>query len=104
MSILFSILEDELNRNLRTQAAYTLELSQYQKGSLIEKKRNNKIYYYLAFRNELNQIKTNYVGSENSPKVNETKEHIKKRKEIISILKKLVIEEVEIRKMLRHDR
>ena len=80
MSILLSILEDELNRNLRTQVAYSLELSQYQKGSLIEKRRNNKIYYYLAYRNELNQIKTNYVGSENSPKVNETKEYIKKRK------------------------
>jgi hypothetical protein len=101
MSILLSILEDELDRNLRTQAAYTLELSQYPKGSLIEKKRNSRIYYYLAFRNEDNQIKTDYIGTENSPKVNELRESIKKRKEIISILKKLEIEEEEIRKIIK---
>lgn len=104
MSILLSILQDELDRNLRTQEAYTLELSHYHKGSLIEKKRNSGIYYYLAFRNEDNQIKTDYIGTENSPKVNELRESIKKRKEIVSILKNLEIEEEEIRKMLRHDR
>lgn len=104
MSILLSILKDELERNQRIQKAYGNELQQYPKGSLVKKKRNNKNYIYLAFRNEANQIKTNYIGPEDSSKVKVIMEHIKKRKEILMILKKLVIEENEIRKMMRHDR
>jgi len=101
MSILLSVLNDELDRNQRTQEAYRKEFAHYPKGSLVEKKRNNRVYYYLAFRNELNQIKTNYVGSESSPKVKEIKDHIEKRREIASILRNLVIEEEEIRKMIK---
>jgi hypothetical protein len=104
MSIIFSILKDELDRNQRMQIANQKELILYSKGCLVAKKRKLKTYYYLAFRNENNQIKTEYIGLENNPKVKELREHIEKRKEIISTLKSLSSEEEKIRKMMRHDR
>jgi hypothetical protein len=101
MSIIISVLNDELDRNQRTQLAYQKELSQYFKGSLVVKKRKSIDYFYLAYRDSKGQIKTDYIGNIQSIKVNEVQQQIQKRKEILSILKDLKKDELTLRKMLR---
>jgi len=103
MSIIISVLNDELDRNRRTQEAYKEELDKYSKGSIVLKKRRNVDYLYLAYRDSLNKIKTDYIGSSNHPRVNEIKEQLCKRSEIVEILKKLKIEESKIKKMIKND-
>jgi hypothetical protein len=102
MSIIISVLKDELDRNQRAQLAYRKELSQYFKGSLVIKKRNSINYFYLAYRDDLNRVKTDYIGNENNFKVEELRQQIKKRKEIASVLKALKKDEVSINRMLSH--
>lgn len=101
MSILVSVIQDELDRNLRAQAAYRRELSQYPEGSLIIKNRKSIRYVYLAYRNALNQVKTDYIGNEQNPKVKLLQQQILKRKELLSALKKMQKEELQMRKMLK---
>jgi hypothetical protein len=103
MSIITSVLNDELDRNQRAQLAYQNELSQYFKGSLVVKRRRNIHYYYLAYRDSMNRVKTDYIGNEENSKVNEVRQQIQKRKETLSILRELKKEEATIRKMLKHD-
>jgi hypothetical protein len=101
MSIIISVLIDELDRNQRAQLAYQKELSHYFKGSLVVKKRKSVDYVYLAYRDSANQVKTDYIGNAQSIKVNEVRQQIKKRKEILSILKDLKKDELALRKMLK---
>lgn len=101
MSIIISVLQDELDRNQRAQLAYQKELNQYSKGSLISKKRRSINYFYLAYRDSMNHVKTDYIGSDENSRVNEIRAQIKKRKEIKAILKELKKEETNIKKMLR---
>lgn len=103
MSIIISVLQDELDRNQRAQLAYQKELNQYSKGSLISKKRRSINYFYLAYRDSMNHVKTDYLGNEENSKVKEIREQIKKRKEILLILKDLKKEEMNIKKMMKHD-
>lgn len=102
MTIIISVLKDELVRNQRAQLAYEKELSHYFKGALIVKKRRSISYYYLAYRDDLNRVKTDYIGNHENIKVNDIKKQIEKRKEIISILKELKKDEKSIKKMLKN--
>ena len=104
MSILISVIKDELDRNLRAQAAYRRELSQYPEGSLVIKTRKSIQYFYLAYRNALNQVKTDYVGNAQNPKVKQLQQQIKKRNEILLLLKAMQKEELQMRKMLKKHR
>lgn len=102
MSIIISVLKDELDRNQRSQLAYKKELGRYFKGALIVKKRRSISYYYLAYRDASNHVKTDYIGNMENSKVNDLMEQIKKRKEIISILKELKKDEMSIKRMLKN--
>lgn len=104
MSIISSILNDELERNHRMQKAYLREISQYPKGSLVIKKRNSVEYFYLAYRDSQNHVKTDYIGLKENARIIELQHQIEKRKEILIILKKLNSEECRLIKMLKHDR
>ena len=101
MSIISSILNDELERNRRMQQAYIREISQYPKGSLVIKKRNSVEYFYLAYRDSLNHVKTDYIGPKESSKIIELTHQIEKRKGILVILKKLNSEECRLVQMLK---
>lgn len=103
MSIINSILKDELERNLRMQSAYKDELLKYQKGSLTIKKRGEFIYFYLGFRDENNKVKSKYIGAGSKVKIDNIRESLEKRDEISEILKKLHIEEVKLRKIIEND-
>lgn len=101
MTILVSVIQDELDRNLRAQAAYRKELSQYPQGSLVFKNRKSIRYVYLAYRDKSNQVRTDYVGNESSPKVKQLQQQIMKRKEIVLLLKRMEKDELQMRKMLK---
>jgi hypothetical protein len=101
MSILISVLKDELDRNHRAQHAYQKELALYPKGSLVIKKRKSMDYFYLAYRDASNRIKTDYIGNVQNPKVKQLQQQIQKRQEIIEILKVLKHDEGLIRRMLK---
>lgn len=103
MSIISSILNDELESNHRMQQAYLREISQYPKGSLVIKKRKSVEYFYLAYRDSLNHVKTDYIGLKESSRIIELTHQIEKRKEILIILKKLKIEECRLIQILKHD-
>ena len=101
MTILVSVIKDELDRNLRAQAAYLKELSQFPQGSLITKQRKSIDYVYLAYRDATNRVRTDYIGKQDNPKVKQLQQQIKKRQEVIAILKELKQNELLIRKMLK---
>jgi hypothetical protein len=101
MSILISVINDELDRNLRAQVAYRRELSQYPEGSVVVKTRKSIPYFYLAYRDSSNHVRTDYIGNAQNPKVKLLQQQILKRKELLSALKKMQKEELQMRKMLK---
>jgi hypothetical protein len=101
MTILVSVIQDELDRSLRTQAAYRRELSQYPQGSLVFKNRKSIRYVYLAYRDDSNRVKTDYIGNERNPKVKLLQQQIRKRKEIVLLLKQMEKDEIQMRKILK---
>jgi hypothetical protein len=58
-------------------------------------------YFYLAYRDASNRIKTDYIGNVQNPKVKQLQQQIQKRQEIIEILKVLKHDEGLIRRMLK---
>lgn len=101
MSILISVIKDELERNLRAQVAYQRELSQYPEGSVVIKTRKSIPYFYLAYRDSSNHVRTDYIGNAQNPKVKLLQHQILKRKELLSALRKMQKEELQLRKMLK---
>ena len=61
MAMVFDILEEEKRRLLSLKARYERQLSELPKGSLSRKKRWNREYLYLAYR-ESDKVKFEYVG------------------------------------------
>ena len=81
MSILRDILKEEYDRLSALREKYSNELQCLPKGSISAKKRNNKNYYYLAYRVG-NKVKFKYVGKENSDSLKALKVELSKRKEL----------------------
>ena len=96
-SAVFSVLQDELERNRRMQSRYRLEIDQLPKGSLYLRKINHQQYYYLNYR-EHNKVVSKYLGKHDEPKIDEVKKHIEERKLYEGLLKKLDGEEKLLKK------
>ena len=86
MSIVFHILEEEIQRLQRLSQKYKHEIQKLPKGSISLKKRYNKQFAYLSFR-ENDKVKFNYLGSSDNPAILLLKEKINQRKQYENKLK-----------------
>lgn len=101
MSVLRSVLEEELQRNLRNQKSYQEKLANLPKGSIYISERNDKRYMYR--KNRIGKkIVNEYVCSLND--VEKANIEIEKSKEYSRISENLKIakmEEIKLRKALK---
>ena len=79
MAMVFDILEEEKHRLLSLKARYEEQLSEMPKGSLSRKKRWNREYLYLAFR-ESGKVKFQYVGAVDSDAAEKAEAMVQRRK------------------------
>jgi hypothetical protein len=93
------ILREELHRLQRLAAHYQKEIDTLPRGSISLKKRNNRVYVYLAYRNG-SRMKFDYIGSEMSSKAVECCALVKKRQQIKKQLNELKTDIREIEKVL----
>ena len=88
MSILQDILKEEKTRLNALKQKYEKKLENLPKGSLSKKLRNNKPYYYLAYR-EGEKVKFQYIGKEGSEQLLILQEQVSKRYDLIRKLKQV---------------
>lgn len=89
-----SVLREELRNSIKMKERYEEELHKLPKGSLIPKKINGGIYFYLEYRDR-GKIKFDYVGKKNISdkeikRWKEIKELRAKYRNNISVLKKQI--------------
>jgi len=81
MSIVKDILKDEKKRLIVLKDQIEEQIASLPKGSLSKKKRGNKWYYYLAYRDG-KKVVFKYVCKENAPEVISLDKAIRKRKKL----------------------
>lgn len=79
MAMVFDILEEEKRRLLSLKTRYVQQLSELPKGSLSRKKRWNREYLYLAYR-ESGKVKFEYIGAVDSDAAQEAEAKVRRRK------------------------
>lgn len=103
MAMVFDILEEERQRLIRLKDQYERQLSGLPKGSLSRKKRWNKEYIYLVYR-ESDKVKFEYVGPIESEAVKEIADKIKLRKELAEKLRHVEKNLIDVERGLRAKR
>jgi hypothetical protein len=88
MSIVKDILRDERNRLVLLKDQIEEQILSLPKGSLSRKKRNNRFYYYLAYRKG-DKVIFKYVGKDNSPEIASLEQDIKKRRKLEKRLREI---------------
>ena len=88
LSVFQDLLKEEIKRLGELKKKYEKEIVSFPKGTLSKKIRNGKPYLYLAYR-EKDKVKFEYVGKEDSEKVQIIKELIVKRQDINQKLKQV---------------
>lgn len=81
MAMVFDILKEEKKRLIELKENYESQISMLPKGSISRKKRWNREYIYLAYR-EADKIKFDYIGPVESDVAKELSEKIEKRREL----------------------
>ena len=99
-NIIKDSLKEELDRNRRAQHAYLAEHSQLPRGSVTNRKRGDRTYTYLKYR-EGDKVRTDYVGIAEQVE-SEIREQVDQRKELEAAIQRLKHEERFIKKALRH--
>ncbi|MCD4655816.1 hypothetical protein K8T06_17995 [bacterium] len=99
MSVVQHILREEYDRLQELVSFYSEAIEKLPKGSISWKKRNDKIYAYLVYRDH-KKIKFIYLGKENSEKAVEISRHIEARKEKEKLLRQVKANLKEIKKAL----
>jgi len=99
MSIISEVLREELERNIVMQKSYQDEILSLPRGTMIRKKISNRDYYYLLYRDQ-GKVTTSYLGAAKKVDVNAMQKQIARRRYFQDSLKKLKIEEKEIRKAI----
>jgi len=100
VSIIRNILIEELERNLEMQKSYKEQIEALPKGKIILKKIKSREYFYLLYRDH-DKVKTDYLGSKDKFKTDDLQDKIDQRRYFQETLDKLLLEEKEIRKILR---
>jgi len=87
MTVIEGVLLEEKERNLIMQSHYLHEISMLPKGVIVKKSKNNRDYYYLAYRDG-NKVISKYLGKE-IDKIHQIQQNIDKRKYLENLVKKL---------------
>ena len=89
-TVIYSMLEEEKQRNLKMQEAHKREIDALRKGSITKKTVSGNNYYYLKYR-QGNKVKNDYIGKDENA-VEIIRQEIEKRKYLQAVLKRLKIE------------
>jgi len=98
-TVIYGMLKEEKQRNLELQEAYVTEIKLLPKGSLAAKRRNNRTYYYLRYRDK-DKVKTDYIGKSDSA-MEDIRRGIDKRKQLEIVVKRLKTEYKQICKIVK---
>ena len=98
-SVVYGVLQDELDRNRRMQIRYRKEIDQFPKGSLFQRKIREHQYFYLNYRDK-SKVVSKYLGKLDPVKVEDLKKSIVERKRYEELLRKLRNEEKFLMKAL----
>ena len=79
--MVFDTLEEEKRRLLSLKARYEQQLFELPKGSLSRKKRWNRKYLYLAYR-ESDKVKFEYIAPVDSQAAQEVEARVRRRKDL----------------------
>jgi len=88
MGVMKSIIDEEYQRLKKLQLMYDEKISQFPKGSVVKKKRGQKYYCYLSYRDK-NKVKTDYIGTIDSEKVKEVVKKVEERKKYENLRKRV---------------
>ncbi|HAW58919.1 MAG TPA: hypothetical protein DCX03_07900 [Bacteroidales bacterium] len=77
------VLEDQIERSERNIAVYRGKLEKLPKGILYPRKRGDKIYYYLKYRDDSGKRVDQYIKAD---QVEVVKKQLSKRKEYIAMI------------------
>ena len=97
MSILMEILQEELDRLERQEAAYSADLQELPKGYISKKNIRGKESYYLQYRDG-QKIRSQYVSAKDLP---ELEEQIRRGKRLKESLRRVKDDQKKLRKVLR---
>jgi len=97
-TIFYGVVEEEKERNLERQKIYQKELESLPRGYLVIKKRNNKTYHYLQYRNGPRTI-TRYLKVDTD--IEAIKKSIAKRKHYEELIRRLKIEYKQMCKVVK---
>ena len=98
--VIQAVLEDELDRNQRLILRYEKEIENLPKGSIFHRKIGNQEYLYLNYRDGKKVI-SKFLGKPDSFNSEELVFQLNKRKEYVQLVKKLKIEQAELKKALK---
>ena len=97
-NIIAEMLEEELDRNARAQAAYAAERERLPRGSVCVKVRGGRAYCYLKYRDGKRTV-TEYAGT--APQVEEElRAQVARRKEVEAAIRQLKSEQRYIERAL----
>lgn len=92
------MLEEELDRNGRAQRAYAAERDRLPKGSVTVKRRGEKAYCYLKYREGSHTV-TDYVGVASKVEA-DLRAQVERRKKLEETIRQLKSEQRYIERML----
>lgn len=99
MDMIKGVLQEQLEYALEAKRRYNENIKELPYGSLSEKERNGKLYYYLAYRKD-GKMKFDYLGKLFDEEIEEYNEKIEKRRLYKNILKNLNKEIKYLKKVL----
>lgn len=97
--IIKGILEDELEHK-RMLKTYMDKYEALRKGSIFVRTKGSGQYCYLNYRDG-SRVVSEYIGSPDSPGVQDIKEQIEERKRVKQIIKDMKLEQKEIERALK---
>lgn len=97
MSVLMSVLREELDRLDRQKVAYEAELSELPRGYISKKNIRGKISYYLQYRDG-NKIVSKYISVNDLPDV---EAQVQRRKRLEASLRRVREDQNKLRKVLK---
>ena len=98
--VIQAVLKDELDRNQRLILRYEKEIENLPKGSVFRRKIGSQEYLYLNYRDGKKVI-SKFLGKSDSFNTEELVFQLNKRKEYVQLVKKLKIEQAELKKALK---
>ncbi len=98
--VIQAVLKDELDRNQRLILRYEKEIENLPKGSIFHRKMGNQEYLYLNYRDG-SKVISKFLGKSDSFNSEELVFQLNKRKEYVQLVKKLKIEQAELKKALK---